>query len=143
MEKGKPPRPNPHYYSRGSVPSKGGLMATAQLHTFFRLLRRTVAAGGHGRLTDAELLERFGARRDEAAFELLVWRHGPMVWHTCRRALGRDQDAEDAFQATFLALVRQARSILNREALPAWLHRVAHRVALRVRGEAGIRARFE
>jgi RNA polymerase sigma factor (sigma-70 family) len=81
--------------------------------------------------SDAQLLERFVAGRDEAAFELLVWRHGPTVLGVCRRVLRNEQDAEDAFQATFLVLVRKAGSISKRQAVGSWLYRVAHRVALR------------
>jgi RNA polymerase sigma factor (sigma-70 family) len=89
---------------------------------------------GHRRghdLSDAQLLERFVAERDEAAFELLVWRHGPTVLGVCQRVLRNEQDAEDAFQATFLVLVRKAGSISKRQAVGSWLYRVAHRVALR------------
>src|SRR5262249_1365227 len=86
------------------------------------------------------LLQRWLARRDEAAFELLLWRHGPMVLALCRRLLRHAQDAEDAFQATFLTLVRKAGSIANREALAAWLYKVAYRVALRARAAAATRA---
>src|SRR5438270_5633728 len=115
-------------------------MTTATLDTFLRRLRRAVAPSGVSRLTDAELLARFAAGRDEAAFEVLLWRHGPMVLGVCRRLLGSDADAEDAFQATFLALVRKAASIGKREALAAWLYKVAYRVALRVRAGTARRA---
>jgi RNA polymerase sigma factor (sigma-70 family) len=83
--------------------------------------------------SDRLLVERFVANRDEAAFELLVWRHGPLVLGTCRRLLRHEQDAEDAFQATFLTLARKAESIRQRETVGPWLHRVAHRIALRIR----------
>jgi RNA polymerase sigma factor (sigma-70 family) len=89
-------------------------------------------AAAHG-VPDAELLRRFAETRDEAAFELLVWRHGGMVLGTCRRVLGRSVDADDAFQATFLALARRAGSVRRGESLPGWLHRVALRSALRLR----------
>jgi RNA polymerase sigma factor (sigma-70 family) len=96
-------------------------------------VRRAVALfEGEGR-TDAELLESFLARGDEAAFEALVRRYGPMVLGVCRRVLHHAQDAEDAFQATFLVLVRKAGSIARQGALAAWLYRVAHRTALRAR----------
>jgi RNA polymerase sigma factor (sigma-70 family) len=93
-----------------------------------------------GVLSDRQLLERFIARRDEAAFEVLVWRHGPMVLGVCRRLLAQEHDAEDAFQATFLALVRKASSIRKREALGSWLHKVAYRIAVRARAAAARRA---
>ena len=111
-------------------------MATRQLSTFLHRLRQAVAGRDGAGLSDTQLLERFVRARDEAAFEVLVWRHGPMVLGTVRRLLRREQDAEDAFQATFLALVRRAASIGKREAVAAWLYKVAWRAALRVRGEA-------
>jgi RNA polymerase sigma factor (sigma-70 family) len=93
------------------------------------MLRPGCAAG----LSDQQLLDRFIAERDEACFEVLLWRHGPTVLSVCRRILRHEQDAEDAFQATFLILVRKARSIGKRQALASWLYRVAYRVALRAR----------
>jgi RNA polymerase sigma factor (sigma-70 family) len=104
---------------------------TRYLHRLFGLPR------GHDS-SDAQLLERFVAEQDEAAFERLVWRHGPTVLGVCRRVLRHEQDAEDAFQATFLVLVRKAGSIGKRQAVGSWLYRVALRVALRAR--AGKRA---
>jgi RNA polymerase sigma factor (sigma-70 family) len=98
------------------------------LASYIRALARPGQAGGHG-LSDAELLDRFVTGQDEAAFEVLVWRHGGMVLGVCRRLLGREQDAEDAFQATFLVLVKKAGSIRRREALAGWLYRVACRAA--------------
>src|SRR5205823_2442648 len=83
-------------------------------------------------VSDAELLGRFVRTRDEAAFELLVWRHGAMVLGACRRALGSPEDAEDAFQAVFLVLAGKAASVSRGAALPAWLHRVALRLAVRL-----------
>jgi RNA polymerase sigma factor (sigma-70 family) len=82
--------------------------------------------------TDADLLARFARYRDSAAFELLVWRHGAMVLAACQRVLAHAEDAEDAFQAVFLVLARKARGIGRGTALPAWLHRVAVRVAVRL-----------
>lgn len=111
-------------------------MGTGQLTTVLRQLRRLATTSEVGRLSDGELLERFVRTRDEAAFELLVWRHGTMVLNLCRRLLGQPHDADDAFQATFLALVRKARAISKREALASWLHKVAYRVALRARERA-------
>jgi cobalt-zinc-cadmium efflux system membrane fusion protein len=107
-------------------------MSSRPLGALLRRLGRA-AAEGHGRLSDAELLQRFVGRRDEAAFEVLLWRHGPMVLGVCRRLLGHEQDSEDAFQATFLVLARKAATVTHGKTLPGWLHRVACRVALRAR----------
>jgi RNA polymerase sigma factor (sigma-70 family) len=87
-------------------------------------------------MTDGQLLECFVTRRDETAFEVLVRRHGPMVLRVCRRVLRHAQDAEDAFQATFLVLVRKAASIGQRELLGNWLYGVAYRTALDARAAA-------
>jgi RNA polymerase sigma factor (sigma-70 family) len=118
-------------------------MADERLGTLIRHLRRAVAPPPAVGPRDAQLLERFLKDRDEAAFELLLWRHGPMVLGTCRRVLGQAADVEDAFQATFLVLLRKARSVSRGEALGAWLYRVAYRVALRARAAARRRARRE
>ena len=75
--------------------------------------------------TDARLLERYVADRDELAFEALVRRHGPMVLSVCRRLLGDRNDADDAFQAAFLLLALKARSIRTGDSVGGWLHRVA------------------
>jgi len=88
--------------------------------------RGTVAALG-----DGDLLARFADRRDEAAFDALVARHGPMVWATTLAVLRNEPDAEDAFQATFLTLAQRAESIRAGATLAAWLHRVAHRSAVK------------
>ena len=109
--------------------------AGAVLHGLDRILNRgTVADFGEG-----DLLEQFVSSADETAFEALVSRHGPMVLGVCRRALRHEQDIEDAFQATFLVLVRRARSIRDRERVGQWLHGVAHRVAVRARANAARR----
>ncbi len=84
---------------------------------------------------DADLLARWVAGRDEAAFELLARRHGPVVLGACRRLLADPNDADDAFQAAFLVLARKAASVARGEVLAAWLHRVACRAALRVRAD--------
>src|SRR5437870_2225695 len=103
-------------------------MANEALRAMLQQLRRAAHLEGHRRLSDAELLERFVVARDQAAFEVLVWRHGPMVLNLCRRTLRHEYDAEDAFQATFLALVRKAGSIAKHEAVASWLYKVAYRV---------------
>jgi RNA polymerase sigma-70 factor (ECF subfamily) len=84
-------------------------------------------------LGDAELLDRFIERREEAAFAALLKRHGPMVFGVCRRILGNVHDAEEAFQATFLVLARKAASVRRRVAVAAWLYGVAYRTALEAR----------
>jgi RNA polymerase sigma factor (sigma-70 family) len=100
---------------------------------FVRSLRRIFGRSPSDGLGDAELLGRFVATRDEEAFELLLWRYAALVLNVCRQVLRDEQAAEDAFQATFLVLIRRAKTISRRETLPAWLYRVAHRIALRAR----------
>jgi RNA polymerase sigma factor (sigma-70 family) len=111
-------------------------MARGQLQPAIRQLLRLVSARRDGGLTDGQLLERFARQRDEAAFETLLWRHGLMVLRTCQRVLRCPQDAEDAFQATFLVLCRKASAVSNRDSVGGWLHKVAYRIALRARATA-------
>src|SRR5258706_4262371 len=92
-------------------------------------LRRAVLGGSEAELTDAQLLECFVSHREEAAVAALVRRHGPMVWGVCHRVLLNHHDAEDAFQATFLVLLRKAASIMPREMVANWLYGVAHQTA--------------
>ena len=84
-------------------------------------------------LTDGQLLEDYISRRGETALAALVQRHGPMVWGVCHRVLGNYHDAEDAFQATFLVLVRRAASLASPGLLANWLYGVAHQTALKAR----------
>ena len=100
----------------------------------FRLLASAPRATDH--VPDAELLRRFVASDDAAAFELVVRRHADAVWATCRRVLRTEADADDAFQATFLALIRKARAVRTPSA-GGWLHRVAVRTALHLRAQIG------
>jgi RNA polymerase sigma factor (sigma-70 family) len=117
-------------------------MATGQLSAVLQHLQRMAGVCTARELSDAELLERFVAHHEEAAFAALVQRYGPMVLGVCRRVLQNAHDAEDAFQATFLILVRKAASIGKREALGCWLHGVALRIAVRAKvNEAGRRLR--
>jgi RNA polymerase sigma factor (sigma-70 family) len=105
-------------------------MTTGALREVVRHLRQAVPSHG---ASDAQLLERFVATADQDAFELLVWRHSGMVLGVCRRLLRHQQDAEDCFQAVFLALAREAGRISRRESVGGWLYRVACRVARRAR----------
>ncbi|HTU88876.1 MAG TPA: sigma-70 family RNA polymerase sigma factor [Gemmataceae bacterium] len=113
-------------------------MANTRHHPILDYLRRVLGEPGGG-VSDADLLRRFVDQRDEAAFELLLWRHAAMVLHVCRQVLDDEQSAEDAFQATFLVLVRKAGSVSRRESLGSWLYRVAHRIALKARARTKTR----
>jgi RNA polymerase sigma factor (sigma-70 family) len=108
-------------------------MTTGQLNHLLQHLRRVVLPRDGAGLTDGQLLDRFLTRRDDAALEALVRRHGSMAWGVCRRILRNHHDAEDAFQATFLVLVRRAESIVPRETVANWLYGVAYRTALKAR----------
>jgi RND family efflux transporter MFP subunit len=112
---------------------------TAPLAHVLQHIRRLVHRSATMGLTDGEILERFVRQQDEAAFEELLARHGPMVLAVCRQLLRDPHDAEDAFQATFLVLVRRAASISKPERLAGWLYGVAHRVAWRARTETARR----
>jgi RNA polymerase sigma factor (sigma-70 family) len=113
-------------------------MATRAMNKVIRHLRGAVLQDGAG-LTDGQLLGCFLEQRDESAFAALVRRHGPMVWGVCRRVLGNHHDAEDAFQATFLVLVRKAASVVPRELVANWLYGVAHQTARKARATAARR----
>lgn len=111
-------------------------MPRGSARSVLHYLRGLVLARGAVDLTDAQLLDRFTRQNDEGAFEAIVQRHGPLVWGVCRRVLGDRVDAEDAFQATFLVLIRKAGSLARRELLGNWLYGVAYRIALRARQSA-------
>ena len=119
-------------------------MASTSAGDIGRHLGRLFGAGSAVGLTDGELLERFAHRRDEsaeAAFETILARHGSLVLTVCRQMLGDAHAAEDAFQATFLVLLRRAASMRVRQpgTLGPWLHGVAYRIALKARQGAGRR----
>lgn len=98
-------------------------------------LRRQAAAEAMGHLADGQLMERFLATGEEAAFAALLYRHGPMVWRTCQRILRHRHNAEDVFQATFLTLARRAAAIRKRASVACWLHGVCYRLAHRLQAE--------
>src|SRR6516165_364094 len=108
-------------------------MTDGPLSGVMRQLRGAALMGDVGELSDGQLLERFLGERDERAFEALVRRHGPMVLGVCRRILGNSPEADDAFQTTFLVLVRKAASIVPSELVGHWVYGVAYRTALRAR----------
>jgi RNA polymerase sigma factor (sigma-70 family) len=114
-------------------------MATPPVHLVLRHVRKLTTTQPDDRVLDHQLLERFTGHREEAAFAALVRRHGPLVLGVCRSVLRHEQDAEDAFQATFLVFARQAASIQRREALGSWLYKVAYHVALKARAQAARR----
>jgi RNA polymerase sigma factor (sigma-70 family) len=119
-------------------------MAASSRHPLLQYLRR-LSSGmvGDAALDDAQLLERFLTSRDESAFTTLVQRYGAMVWGLCVRQLGQTPEAEDAFQATFLVLVRKAASLHGPQALGPWLYGVAYRTASKVRVQRAQRAARE
>src|SRR5438876_9947232 len=108
------------------------------MNAVLRHLRKAVLSDCSG-LPDALLLEAFVARREEAAFAALLRRHGPMVLGVCRRVLRNPHDAEDAFQATFLVLVRRAGSVVPRERVGNFLYGVAYQTALKAKTAASKR----
>jgi RNA polymerase sigma factor (sigma-70 family) len=126
-----------------SVPDEERTMIDTQLGSV--LLHLPGVSGGPGptAASDRDLLERFCARRDEAAFAQLLRRHGPMVLHVGRRVLRREPDAEDVFQATFLLLARKAGTIRKQDSVASWLHGVAYHLALKARAREACRKSHE
>jgi RNA polymerase sigma factor (sigma-70 family) len=118
-------------------------MGSAGLKNVLARLRETFLEQECAGLTDAQLLTRFIADREEAAFAALVRRHGLMVLQVCFRVLGHVDDAEDAFQATFLVLAQKAASVVKREAVASFLYGVAYRTAVRARTRAARRRAME
>lgn len=114
-------------------------MPTTRMSGVIHYLRRAVPPRDLSGLTDRQLVEAYINRCEEAALATLVHRHGPMVWGVCRRVLRDHHDAEDAFQATFLVLVRKASSIASPELLANWLYGVARQTALKARATSAKR----
>jgi RNA polymerase sigma factor (sigma-70 family) len=108
-------------------------MAASPLTRFLDLLRTRMAVAEFAGASDKQLLQCFIRQRNDAAFEVLVRRHGAMVWTVCRGVLKSEHDVEDAVQATFLVLARKASSIRRHTSLGSWLHGVAYRIALKAR----------
>jgi RNA polymerase sigma factor (sigma-70 family) len=113
-------------------------MPDGLLSLLLRHLRRR-SGGDASAASDGQLLERFALRHEEVAFAALMGRHGPMVLNVCRRVLPHAADVEDAFQATFLMLVRKAASIHNQSSVAGWLYRVAYHAAIRTKADAARR----
>jgi RNA polymerase sigma factor (sigma-70 family) len=122
---------------------QGNGMATTTVSHFFRRLARDMEAKTLADHSDQKLVERALSGCDAAAFQAIVHRHGPMVYRVCWRVSQHAQDAEDAFQATFLVLVQRLRQVRKQTSLASWLHGVAHRVALRAKARSAIRRAHE
>src|SRR5262245_9155041 len=129
---GRPPAvPLAGQYGQARAGAKD--MAHAQTSPVGRFIRRLAVAHLVAAAPDDDLVERFAAHREEAAFAALVRRHGPLVLGVCRRILAEPHAAEDCFQATFLVLARKAGSLKRPGALGPWLYGVATRTALKAR----------
>jgi RNA polymerase sigma factor (sigma-70 family) len=118
-------------------------VAHQPLNGVFQRIRALAAVRADRQCGDMELLRRFVETADEAAFTVLVERHGPMVLGLCRRLLRQGHDAEDACQAAFLVLARRAGSLRKRDALASWLHGVAYRICVNLKRQQARRQRRE
>src|SRR5579885_1628811 len=118
-------------------------MGSSAVLTSVRRLRSLMAGQQGQEQSDEQLLTAFAERRDETAFAALVRRHGPMVLGVCRRVLGHEQDAEDAFQASFLVLAQRASSLRKQSALASFLYGTAFHLASKVKRAAGRRRKYE
>jgi RNA polymerase sigma factor (sigma-70 family) len=129
----------PEGISMSNGPAVHESLAMSPLKTVLRHIHALLGESCDAALSDAHLLERFRADHDEAAFAELVRRHGPLVLNVCWQVLHHDQDAEDAFQATFFVLARKAASIRKGESLACWLYGIALRTAMNVKRTAARR----
>jgi RNA polymerase sigma factor (sigma-70 family) len=118
-------------------------MANSQVAAVLHHLREMVEFQRRTSSTDGDLVERFAVGHEEAAFAELVRRHGRLVWRLCRNILKHEQDAEDAFQATFLVLARRALTIRKSESVASWLYGVAYRISVRAKRMAAKRSARE
>src|SRR5262245_25052123 len=118
-------------------------MAAPHLASLLLHIRRLAEPAAGNERSDGELLERFAHGRDEAAFELLLHRHGAMVHNLCRSILRDPHAADDALQATFLVLARKAASIRKHHSVASWLYGVAYRIALRAKSQTVRRRLYE
>ncbi len=118
-------------------------MAKTSVSPIASMIRRLAEDHQSKTLSDQELLRRFSAGQDEVAFGSLLRRHGSMVLNVCRNVAGSEEDAEDAFQATFIVLARKAKSIKRLASAASWLHGVAYRTALHGRKTSATRQKHE
>lgn len=118
-------------------------MATVQPGAIVRYLRYVMGHEALRHLTDHDLIDRFVAERDEAAFATLVRRYGALVLGVCRRVLRHEQDAEDGFQATFILLAHKASLLGKGQSVASWLYGVAYRMAMNAKRKAARRRAFE
>ncbi|HYV36318.1 MAG TPA: sigma-70 family RNA polymerase sigma factor, partial [Gemmataceae bacterium] len=118
-------------------------MPQSSLGDLMTYLRKVCASQEANHLPDGDLITRFLTNRDEAAFAIMVQRHGPMVLSVCQRLLNDAHAAEDAFQVTFMVLARRAASVLRNQPLAGWLYGVARRVAVRAAAQTTARQHRE
>src|SRR5688572_8800593 len=118
-------------------------MATGGISEVIQRLCAVAAPHDDVGATDGQLLERFVRQREEAALATLIRRHARLVWGVCRRMLANSHDAEDAFQATFLVLVRRAASVVPRDVVASWLYGVAQQTARKARATTARRTQRE